>query len=142
MFHYIHTPIMFKHVNFEKAYLNTYVQKLKKNMLILKFHPWIKCLHVFFSFFFVPGWNFTPVFLTGMSSSQVEISSWQQHVNSKRHFIIDRDDFILGRVSSWDEISGVNTPLIKGWVVLISFWEKMTSCTFLVGSGLKDINSN
>ena len=51
MFHYIHTPIMFKHVNFEKAYLNTYVQKLKKNMLILKFHPWIKCLHVFFSFF-------------------------------------------------------------------------------------------
>ena len=55
MFHYIHTPIMFKHVNFEKAYLNTYVQKLKKNMLILKFHPWIKCLHVFFSFFFVPG---------------------------------------------------------------------------------------
>ena len=39
-------------------------QKFKKNMLILKFHPRMKCLHVFFSFFhprmkshlsFIPG---------------------------------------------------------------------------------------
>ena len=51
-------------------------QKLKKNMLILKFHPGIKCLHIFFSFFhpemkfysclfdsdeFIPGWNFISV---------------------------------------------------------------------------------
>ena len=42
-------------------------------------------------------------------SSWDEISSRQKRVNSKRHFTIDRDDFIPGRVSSWDEISGVNT---------------------------------
>ena len=42
-------------------------------------------------------------------SSRDEISSRQKRVNSKRHFTIDRDDFIPGRVSSRDEISRVNT---------------------------------
>ena len=50
-----------------KTYFNN-TSKIKKNMLILKFHPVMKCLHVFFSFFlsgdeisslsFIPGWNF------------------------------------------------------------------------------------
>ena len=44
-------------------------------------------------------------------SSRDEISSRPKRVNSKRHFTIDRDDFIRGRVSSRDEISRVNTLL-------------------------------
>ena len=36
-------------------------QKLIKNMLILKFHPGMKCLHVFFSFFH-PGMKSHPCF--------------------------------------------------------------------------------
>ena len=55
-------------------------------------------------FFFHPGMKFHPCL-----SSQDEISSRQKRVNSKRHFTIDRDDFILGRISSRDEISCVNT---------------------------------
>ena len=47
MLHYIYTLIIFKHVNFGN----------KKNILILKFHPGMKCLHVFFSFFH-PGMKF------------------------------------------------------------------------------------
>ena len=78
-------------------------QKLIKNMLILKFHPGMKCLHVFFSFFH-PGMKFHPCL-----SSRDEISSRQERVNSKRHFTIDRDVFILGRVSSRDKISRINT---------------------------------
>ena len=74
-------------------------------MLILKFHPGMKCLHVFFSFFH-PGMKFHPCL-----SSRDEILSRQKRVNSKRHFTIDRDDFILGRVSSRDEISRGNTLL-------------------------------
>ena len=72
-------------------------------MLILKFHPGMKCLHVFFSFFH-PGMKFHPCL-----SSRDENSFRQKRVNSKRHFTIDRDDFIPGRVSTRDEISGVNT---------------------------------
>ena len=75
-------------------------------MVILKFHPGMKCLHVLFSFFH-PGMKFHRCL-----SSQDEISSRQKRVNSKRHFTIDKDDFILGRVSSQDEISRVNTLLI------------------------------
>ena len=60
-------------------------------MLILKFHP---------------GMKFHPCLL-----SQDETSSRQKRVNSKRHFTIDRDDFIPERVSSQDEISRVNTLL-------------------------------
>ena len=71
-------------------------QKLSKNMLIVKFHPGIKCLHIFLLFL-----------------SRDEISSWQKRVNSKRQFTIDRDDFILGQVLSWDEISRVNTHLVS-----------------------------
>ena len=74
-------------------------------MLILKFHPVMKCLHVFFSFF-RPGMKFHPCL-----SSRDEITKKKKRVNSKRHFTIDRDDFIPGRVSSWDEISRVNTLL-------------------------------
>ena len=80
-------------------------QKLIKNMLILKFHPGMKCLHVFFSFFH-PGMKFHPCL-----SSRDEILSRQKLVNSKKHFTIGRDNFILGRVSSRDEISRGNTLL-------------------------------
>ena len=59
-------------------------------MLILKFHPRMKCLHVFFSFFH-PGMKFHPCL-----SSRNEISSRQKRVNGKRHFTINRDDFIRG----------------------------------------------
>ena len=45
-------------------------------------------------------------------SPRDEISSQQKRVNSKRRFTVDRDDFILGRVSSRDEISRVNTLFI------------------------------
>ena len=78
-------------------------------MLILKSHLGTKVLTRLFFLFIIPGWNFIPVFLTGVSLSWDEISSRQKRVNSKRHFTIDRNDFILGRVSSWDEISRVNT---------------------------------
>ena len=61
-------------------------QKLKKNILILKFHPGMKCLHALFYFIFI------------FFSSWGEISSQQKRVNSRRHFTIDRDDFIPGRV--------------------------------------------
>ena len=70
----------------------------------------MKCLHDFF-FFFNPIMKFHPFFLTGVSSSRDEISSRQKHVNSKRHFNIDGDDFVPGRVSSRNEISLVNTLL-------------------------------
>ena len=83
-------------------------------MIIVKF---LKCLHIF-SFAHL-GIKFHPCFLTGMSSYRDEISSlqklvnsnisfWQKRVNSKRHFMIDRDRFIPGRVSTLDEISRVN----------------------------------
>ena len=64
-------------------------QKLIKNMLILKFHPGMKCLHVFFSLISSRN-EISSVFLTGVSSSQDKISSRQKRV----HFTIDRDDFI------------------------------------------------
>ena len=98
MFHYIHTFIMFKHVEFGKhTWIHT--QKLKK----IKIHPGMKCLHVFFSFFH-PRMKFPPCL-----SSGDKISSRPKCVNSKRHFTIDRHDFILGRVSSRDKTSRVNT---------------------------------
>ena len=70
---------------------------------------------VFKHLFFFPGWNFIPLVLTAMSSSQDEVSSRWKRVNSKRHFIKNRNNLILGRVSSQYEISYVNTLLI-GWV--------------------------
>ena len=85
-----------------------YIRQKLKNMLILKFYSGMKHLHVFFLFFFLQ-WNFIPVFLTAMSSSRYDILSQQKRVNSKTHFTIDRDGFVPGRVSSWDEISRVNT---------------------------------
>ena len=63
----------------------------------------------FFLFFFITGWIFISVFLTGMSSSRNEISSRQKYVNRKKHFTIDRDDFILGRISSQEEVSRIKT---------------------------------
>ena len=44
------TLIIFKHVKVEKHNKNMR-QKLSKNMLILKLHLGMKCLHIFFSFF-------------------------------------------------------------------------------------------
>ena len=81
-------------------------------MLIVKIHPVMICLHIFFLFFF-PKWNFILVFLVGMNSSRDEILSRRKYVNSKRYFIIDKDGFILGRVSSLDQTSRVNTLLLK-----------------------------
>ena len=49
-----------------------------------------------FFLFFIPGGIFIPAILTGMSSSQDEVSSLQKRVNSKRHFTIDGDDFVPG----------------------------------------------
>ena len=92
-----------------------YMRQKLKNMLILKFHPGMKCLHVFFSFFIL-GWNFIPVFLTEMSSSRYEILSQQKRVNSKKHFTIDMVGFVPGRVSSRDEISRVNTLRVAPFV--------------------------
>ena len=61
----------------------------------LKFHPGVKCLSVFFSFFIL-RWNFIPLFLTGGNSYRDGISSRQKRENSKRHFTIHRKDFITG----------------------------------------------
>ena len=61
---------------------------------------------VYMPFFFsILGWNFIHLF------DRDETSSRQKHVNSKRHFTIDRDDFIPRQISSWDEILSVNTLL-------------------------------
>ena len=90
-FHYVQTCWIWK------SYLNTYVKNWK-NMFILKFHP---------------GWSvYTSFFLLSSRDeiwSRDEISSWQKRVNSKRHFTLNRDDFIPGRVSFRGEISRVNT---------------------------------
>ena len=56
MFHYIHTLIMFKYVNFGK-HIWMHTSKTLKKTLILKFYHGTKCLHVFI-FFFIPRWNF------------------------------------------------------------------------------------
>ena len=53
---------MFKHVNFG-TYILMHTSEVKRDMLIIKFHPGMNCLHAFFPFFFIPGWNFIPVFL-------------------------------------------------------------------------------
>ena len=88
------TFIMFIHVKVGK-HIEYMGQKISKNMLIAKFIPgWSACTSFFP--FFIPGWNFVTVFWTGMSSSRDEVSSREKRVNSKRHFIIDRDDFIQG----------------------------------------------
>ena len=111
--HYIHTFIMFKQAEFGK---HTWIHRSKteKKMLILKFHPGMKCcLHVFFSFFH-PGMKFHCCL-----SSRDEISSRQKRVNSKRHFSIDRDDFILGQNSFRDDISRVNTLLICAKIISV-----------------------
>ena len=88
--------------------IRAYIRQKLKRQACFKISSWDE---VFTCLFFIPGWNFIPVFLTGMSSSGDEILSRQKRVNSKRHLIIDRDYFIPGRVSSRDEISRVNTLL-------------------------------
>ena len=88
---------------------------------------------VFTRLFFIPGWNFIPVFLRGMSSSWDEILSRQKRENSKRHFTIDRDDFIPGRVSSRDEISRVNTlSKRKGWNFILGWKKEKETCKHLI----------
>ena len=72
--HPFHTLIMFYNNNFGKHIF----QKLKRKMLILKFHPGMKYLHVIFSFSH-PGMKFHPC-------PWDEISFQQKRVNSKRHF--------------------------------------------------------
>ena len=85
-FHY------FKHVNLGK-HIWIHTSKIFKRYAHFKISSRDE---VFTHLFFILGWNFIPVFLTGMSSSQDEISSRQKRVNSKRHFTINRDDFVPG----------------------------------------------
>ena len=80
-----------------------------------------------FFLFSILGWNFIPVFRSGIKShpclsSRDQISSRQKRVNSKRHFTIDRDDFIPGWVSTRDEISRVNTLLILDFNLFQFLW--------------------
>ena len=75
---------MFKHVKVGK-HIEYMRQKLSKNMLK------ISSRGIYTSFFLF----FIPAFLAGMSSSRDKISSRQKRINKKRHFTIDRDDFIL-----------------------------------------------
>ena len=63
-----------------------------------------------------------------------QISSREKRVNSKWHFTIDRDDFILGLVSFWGEISRVNTLLTT-----TSHNEKLPSlkCSYFASAALR-----
>ena len=102
MFHYI-LSFCSNMVNFENMFQHIR-QKLKKHSHFII----SSCDEVFtrlFSFFH-PGMKFHPCL-----SSRDEILSRQKLVNSKKHFTIGRDNFILGRVSSRDEISRGNTFL-------------------------------
>ena len=103
---------------FDVSYI---IIRKKKNMLILKFHPGMSVQTSFF-LFFMPGWNFIPAFLTRMSSSWGEILSRQERV--KRHFTIDRDDFIPGRVSFRVEISRVNTLSVNTRKTLVVWYSE------------------
>ena len=77
------TFILFKHVKVGK-HIEYMRQKLSKNMLIVKFHPSKKCLHIFF--FFHPRIKSHPgFFYTGIGSSQTEISFRRKRVNSFHH---------------------------------------------------------
>ena len=93
--HFLERGLMFHNINMLslcsllKAYLNT-------------------CVNIYIYIYIYIYKNFIPVYLE-MSSSRDEISSRQKCESSKRHFTIDRDDFIPGRVSSRDETSRVNT---------------------------------
>ena len=53
---FLRTFIMFKHVKVEK-HIENMREKSSKNMLIVKFHPGMKCLNILF-FFFHPGMKF------------------------------------------------------------------------------------
>ena len=67
------TFIMFKHDKVGK-YIECMRQKLSKYKLIVKFHPGMKGLLIFF--FFFSSWDeISSVFLKGMSSLWDEISS-------------------------------------------------------------------
>ena len=138
MFHYIHTFIMFKHVNFEKHiwiptlhkkwsfplrissenvtktsfFVHWYVKNKKTKHVHFKISSRDEVFSRLFSLFFIPGGIFIPAFLMGMSSSRNEVSSLQKRVNSTRHFTIGGDDFVLGRVSSRDEIWRANTLVL------------------------------
>ena len=102
------TFIMFKYVKGGK-HIECMRQKLSKKILIVRFHPRMKCLHVIFFIFFIPRLDPTRFFSAEMISSRDKISFRQERKNTKIHFTIDSDDFIRGLVSSRDEISRVNT---------------------------------
>ena len=131
MFHYIHTFIIFKHAEFGKH--TPIIRQKLKNQAHFKISSGNKCLHLFFSFFH-PRMKFHPCL-----SSRDEISSRQKRANSKRHFTIYRDDFILGwnftckhprnrdEISSWDETRPgwkdfcLHVSFIQGWNLI---WKK------------------
>ena len=109
-FHYVQTCLI-------------HTSKIKKeNMLILKFYPGMKCLHVFFVCFFIPGWNFIPVFLTEMSSSQDEISSGQKLVHNKRVFTRE--------ISCQDETSPVYGEMSLAVYTFLSRWNFIPEWTY------------
>ena len=82
-------------------------QKLIKNMLILKFHPGMKCLHVFFSFFH-PAMKFYPCL-----SSWDEISYRQGWFHPATSFIPWWNftcKHLLNFIPGWN-----STRFIQGW---------------------------
>ena len=50
LYHVSSNFIMFKHVKVGKN-IERMRQNLSNNILIVKFHPWMKCLHIICSFF-------------------------------------------------------------------------------------------
>ena len=88
------TFIMLKHHNFGKHIWIIRQKTFLKNAHFKIWSGMIVFTHLFFSFFH-PG-RFKHVFSTGMSSSRDEVLSRQKRVNRKRHFTIDRNNFIPG----------------------------------------------
>ena len=78
-------------------------QKLKKTTWSFQNFIRDEVFKRLFFLFFIPGWIFIIVYLTGMNSSRGKISSHdgvKKHGNSNRHFTIDRGDFVQERFSS------------------------------------------
>ena len=84
-------------------------QKLKKEHAHFKILSRGEMFTLFFFYFFHPRMKLHPC----LFDRNEFIPRWNfiSTKTCKRHFSIDRDDFILGRVSSQDEFSRVNTLL-------------------------------
>ena len=93
-------PLRISSVNVTKTsfFVHWYVENKNTKHAHFKISSRNEVFSRLFSLFFIPGGIFISAFLTGMSSSRNEVSSLQKRVNSTRHFTIDGDDFVLGRV--------------------------------------------